>query len=143
MRPTTLPIAAAASARSRATGLLGADPSAFCMVGPSTPEVTRNTPVRRCTARRPADCGRPSVGSTIAALGVAAEGVPEAPQAPAFRERNSMAKRGLVWLAGALAALAGAGVASANVPLTQVSSDPFTNTTSQHATELEPDTFAF
>jgi hypothetical protein len=39
--------------------------------------------------------------------------------------------------------LAGAGVAGANVPLTQVSSDPFTNATSQHATELEPDTFAF
>ncbi len=32
--------------------------------------------------------------------------------------------------------------ASAVVPLTQVSSDPFTNSTSQHATELEPDTFA-
>src|SRR6478672_12819353 len=35
------------------------------------------------------------------------------------------------------------GGASANVPLTQVSSDPFTNPTSQHATEVEPDTFAF
>ena len=35
------------------------------------------------------------------------------------------------------------GGASANVPLTRVSQDPFTNTTSQHATELEPDTFAF
>jgi hypothetical protein len=32
--------------------------------------------------------------------------------------------------------------ARANVALTQVSSDPFTNTTSQHATEVEPDTFA-
>jgi len=32
--------------------------------------------------------------------------------------------------------------ASANVPLTQVSADPFNNPTSQHATELEPDTFA-
>jgi hypothetical protein len=28
------------------------------------------------------------------------------------------------------------------VPLTRVSSDPFTNTTSQHATEVEPDTFS-
>jgi hypothetical protein len=28
------------------------------------------------------------------------------------------------------------------VPLTQISSDPFSNTTSQHATEVEPDTFA-
>jgi hypothetical protein len=34
-------------------------------------------------------------------------------------------------------------VARANVPLTQVSSDPFTNPTSQHATQVEPDTFAF
>ena len=30
-----------------------------------------------------------------------------------------------------------------NVPLTRVSQDPFTNPTSQHATEVEPDTFAF
>ena len=36
-----------------------------------------------------------------------------------------------------------AAAASANVALTQVSSDPFTNSTSQHATELEPDTFAW
>jgi hypothetical protein len=36
-----------------------------------------------------------------------------------------------------------AGVALANVTLTQVSSDPFTNTTSQHRTEVEPDTLAF
>src|ERR687883_1951490 len=35
-----------------------------------------------------------------------------------------------------------AGVAGANVALTQVSSDPYTNASSQHATELEPDTFA-
>src|SRR3954469_6224549 len=33
--------------------------------------------------------------------------------------------------------------AAANVPLTQVSADPFGNGTSQHATEVEPDTFAF
>jgi hypothetical protein len=32
--------------------------------------------------------------------------------------------------------------AGANVPVTQVSADPFTNATSQHATEVEPDTFA-
>jgi BNR repeat-like domain len=32
--------------------------------------------------------------------------------------------------------------ARANVPLLQISSDPFTNPTSQHATEVEPDTFA-
>ncbi len=49
-------------------------------------------------------------------------------------------------LSGALtvaAILVMAGGAGANVPLAQVSADPFTNTTSQHATELEPDTFAF
>ena len=39
--------------------------------------------------------------------------------------------------------LTAAGVAGANVSLTQVSADPYTNTTSQHATELEPDTFAY
>src|SRR3954453_3162991 len=35
-----------------------------------------------------------------------------------------------------------AGPASANVPVTQISNDPFANTGSQHATEVEPDTFA-
>jgi BNR repeat-like domain len=44
-------------------------------------------------------------------------------------------------LAG-VAALTVAMVAGANVALTQVSADPYTNSTSQHATELEPDTFA-
>ena len=43
----------------------------------------------------------------------------------------------------AAAALATAGTARANVPLTRVSADPFTNPTSQHATEVEPDTFAY
>jgi hypothetical protein len=33
-------------------------------------------------------------------------------------------------------------VVAANVALTQISSDPFTNSTSQHKTEVEPDTFA-
>lgn len=33
--------------------------------------------------------------------------------------------------------------ATANAPLTRVSTDPFVNSTSQHATELEPDTFAW
>jgi BNR/Asp-box repeat len=41
------------------------------------------------------------------------------------------------------ALLALAAPARANVPLTRVSADPFTNATSQHATEVEPDTFAF
>src|SRR5437764_2299336 len=44
-------------------------------------------------------------------------------------------------LAG-VAALTVAMVAGANVALTQAGADPYTNTTSQHATELEPDTFA-
>ena len=34
-------------------------------------------------------------------------------------------------------------IAAASVPLNEVSADPYTNSTSQHATELEPDTFAF
>jgi hypothetical protein len=42
----------------------------------------------------------------------------------------------------AATALAVAPAAVANVPLTRVSADPYTNSTSQHATELEPDTFA-
>src|SRR5215217_9343737 len=33
--------------------------------------------------------------------------------------------------------------AHAAVPVTQVFSDPFTNSTSQHKTAVEPDTFAF
>jgi hypothetical protein len=47
-----------------------------------------------------------------------------------------------VLAAAALLVLA-AGPALANVALTQVSSDPFTTPTSQHRTEVEPDTFAF
>jgi hypothetical protein len=40
-------------------------------------------------------------------------------------------------------AMVQAASAGAAVALTQVSADPFTNATSQHATELEPDTFAY
>src|SRR5438477_2838739 len=40
------------------------------------------------------------------------------------------------------AALLTTGAAQANVPLTLASSDPFTNASSQHQTEVEPDTFA-
>src|SRR5436309_13672636 len=50
------------------------------------------------------------------------------------------------WRRAVVLAVAGllvaAGIAGANVPLTQVSADPYTNATSQHATEEEPDTFA-
>lgn len=42
-----------------------------------------------------------------------------------------------------LFALASTLVASANVALTQLSSDPYTNSTSQHKTEVEPDSFSF
>ena len=41
-----------------------------------------------------------------------------------------------------VALLAAASSAAAQVPLTRVSADPFTNVSSQHATEVEPDTFA-
>lgn len=40
-------------------------------------------------------------------------------------------------------ALSSTMLAFANVTLTQISSDPYTNTTSYHATEVEPDTFSF
>jgi hypothetical protein len=45
-------------------------------------------------------------------------------------------------LAALLSLLVVAATASANVPVTRISSDPFANTTSQHATEVEPDTFS-
>jgi hypothetical protein len=50
--------------------------------------------------------------------------------------------RSAAWVALAAGALLLATAATAAVTLTRVSADPFTNTTSQHATELEPDTFA-
>src|SRR5437870_11129452 len=51
---------------------------------------------------------------------------------------------GIVGLVGAVwAALAPAAPATANVSITKISSDPFTNTTSFHKTQVEPDTFAW
>jgi hypothetical protein len=50
---------------------------------------------------------------------------------------------GIGVVVAAVVVLLGAAPAHANVPLTRVSSDPFTNPSSQHATEVEPDTFAF
>jgi hypothetical protein len=44
--------------------------------------------------------------------------------------------------AASLLVLLGSVAAYANVTLTQISSDPFTNTTSQHKTEVEPDTLS-
>src|SRR5213078_2657093 len=55
---------------------------------------------------------------------------------------SSLRNAGIGVVVVAVAALLGAAPAHANVPLTRVSADPFTNPTSQHATELEPDTFA-
>jgi BNR repeat-like domain len=49
--------------------------------------------------------------------------------------------RAALMLAVAVVLVSAAG-AQANVALTQVSADPYTNPTSQHATEEEPDTFA-
>jgi hypothetical protein len=49
---------------------------------------------------------------------------------------------GAVAVAVAAVLAAPVGAAEANVTLTRVSSDTFTNATSQHATEVEPDTFA-
>lgn len=46
-------------------------------------------------------------------------------------------------LVALLVALASGLVASAAVAVTQISSDPYTNSTSQHKTQVEPDTFAF
>jgi hypothetical protein len=52
-------------------------------------------------------------------------------------------RRGGVAAGVALAALAlGAAPALANVAVTQISTDPFTNSTSQHATQVEPDTLS-
>src|SRR4051794_32017956 len=48
----------------------------------------------------------------------------------------------LLALAGALA-LALPAAAGANVPLTQIAVDPFTNASSQHKTIVEPDTYSF
>src|SRR5947209_7657815 len=53
-----------------------------------------------------------------------------------FRRLLSLA----VLVSGAVLALASP--AAANVPLSRISGDPFTNASSQHATEVEPDTFA-
>jgi hypothetical protein len=53
-----------------------------------------------------------------------------------------MIRRHLALALAGVAAVVVTATASANVPLTQVNADPYTNTTSQHATEVEPDTFA-
>src|SRR5580765_5192760 len=64
-------------------------------------------------------------------------------QAKGAAMKTSAAKALLA--AGTIAAMLvfGTAAASANVPLSQISTDPFTNSTSQHRTEVEPDTFSF
>ena len=49
----------------------------------------------------------------------------------------------IVLLAAGSAALAVPGTAFANVPITKVSEDPFTNTSAYHRTQVEPDTFSW
>jgi hypothetical protein len=57
---------------------------------------------------------------------------------------NSITRRSLLGIVAALSlAFALPFAALANVTLLQISSDPYTNSTSQHKTEVEPDTFAF
>jgi hypothetical protein len=53
-----------------------------------------------------------------------------------------MHSKAILFALAAVGALVVTAVAGANVSLTLVSADPFTNSTSQHATEVEPDTFA-
>src|SRR5437879_6024856 len=63
---------------------------------------------------------------------------------PAGRRRARSVRAAVVLLAAPAAALLlGATTAFANVALTQVSTDPYTDTQAQHHTEVEPDTFAF
>jgi len=52
-------------------------------------------------------------------------------------------RRATAFSAAVLLALSVTLVASARVDLIRISSDPYTNPTSQHRTEVEPDTFAF
>jgi BNR repeat-like domain len=56
--------------------------------------------------------------------------------------RTSVRRALFVAALSTLSLLGAVSHAAANVPLTRVSADPFTNPTSQHATEVEPDTFA-
>jgi hypothetical protein len=61
----------------------------------------------------------------------------------ALLRRGRRARVGLVTFAAVAAALVAATPVLANLTLTRIGSDPFTNGTSQHATQLEPDTFSF
>src|SRR5690242_1320324 len=56
---------------------------------------------------------------------------------------NARVRTILLALAAAVVAGVGTAQAAAAIPLRQLSSDPFTNSASQHRTEVEPDTFSF
>ncbi len=59
-------------------------------------------------------------------------------------KRSTRVASRVVLLGGVMALVLGMSAnAFAAVPITQVSSDPYTNTTSYHQTQLEPDTFSF
>src|SRR5919201_1653212 len=59
------------------------------------------------------------------------------------RTRQHWVRFRFAFAAFLVAALAFSGHAPANVALTKLSTDPFTNTSSQHRTQVEPDSFAF
>jgi hypothetical protein len=59
------------------------------------------------------------------------------------RNRPRRAGTALVLTVGVWAAVSMSGTALANVPVKVVSIDPYTNTSSFHKTEVEPDTFSF
>jgi hypothetical protein len=62
----------------------------------------------------------------------------------ARRETTYRLRSTVLLVLGALfALLLSVQTASADPPIAQISSDPFTNSFSQHATQVEPDTFAF
>ena len=61
---------------------------------------------------------------------------------PIGRRLGSRRSLAAAFAAVATLVLLAAPTMAANITLLQLSSDPYTNTTSQHATELEPDTFS-
>jgi lipid-binding SYLF domain-containing protein len=54
-----------------------------------------------------------------------------------------LTRRSLAVIVSLLLVLSVTAMAFANVAVTQIGTDPYTNTTSQHRTQVEPDTFAF
>ncbi|HEX9410180.1 MAG TPA: sialidase family protein [Actinomycetota bacterium] len=62
---------------------------------------------------------------------------------PSTTRISRRAVLGVVLTVGMWGALSSSGTALANVPIQVVSLDPYTNTSSFHRTEVEPDTFSF